>query len=603
MDPWDQVEDLDGAALYRALCISRSASSSQVTQAYRALARSAHPDKGGTSERFAALRRAYDTLSDPARRAAYDSCASDVRFNRSAAASMHQRDMHRDQTGQRQRAAHASTFHSIISEGTALSAGSTETDREGAEEIDAATQLVVTCEMCGRPATAECYACTMQICSFCTRDRHWKGAVALHWPVVNSPHMLEKLGRRELEAKRLEDDARSQQSQPHYRDEASLRHIRELSNAHARAQKQGSPAQLQELLMMDLARHYLWKQSQFVIYVACYIPTGRSDLSLDVSLVNNILRVQSAGAPAVLDRRLAMALDPSIPITVQRSPDNRYALVGLPKAKPGPDVGCLFVGDSDGVRCTQAPYSLYQTAEEAVLEVQVPFWIDKDDVSCVVDEAGLKLGVRNNLWLHRTFWKDSRSHIPPLVIPELCSWSLVDGSSSSSTGGSSSSSSSRHGNTAPPTPNVQGETEDHSSSQVLPAGSCHPHKPPLACTLSSTQPVLVTAVPAHRVSSGPRKARPRFRCLMVVLALRPLTQEEVVYKKGVRQDNLVPISGASGRSACLFLEDEDSFGLANLLQGDLGKSSSSDKDALECPAPGIVSALLRLGLEPPSVLS
>lgn len=35
-----------------------------------------------------------------------------------------------------------------------------------------------------------------------------KGAVALHWPVVNSPHMLEKLGRRELEAKRLEDDAR-----------------------------------------------------------------------------------------------------------------------------------------------------------------------------------------------------------------------------------------------------------------------------------------------------------------------------------------------------------------------------------------------------------
>lgn len=46
-------------------------------------------------------------------------------------------------------------------------------------EIDAATQLVVTCEMCGRPATAECYACTMQICSFCTRDRHWKVGVCL----------------------------------------------------------------------------------------------------------------------------------------------------------------------------------------------------------------------------------------------------------------------------------------------------------------------------------------------------------------------------------------------------------------------------------------
>lgn len=72
---------------------------------------------------------------------------------------------------------------------------------------------------------------------------------------------------------------------------------------------------------------------------------------------------------------------------------------------------------------------------------------------------------------------------------------------------------------------------------------------------------------------------------------------------GVRQDNLVSTSVGSGRSACLFLEDEDSFGLANLLKGDLGESSSSDKDALEFPAPEFVSALLRLGLEPPSVPS
>lgn len=37
-----------------------------------------------------------------------------------------------------------------------------------------ATQLVVTCEVCRRPATKECWTCRMQICEFCTLKRHWK---------------------------------------------------------------------------------------------------------------------------------------------------------------------------------------------------------------------------------------------------------------------------------------------------------------------------------------------------------------------------------------------------------------------------------------------
>ena len=39
---------------------------------------------------------------------------------------------------------------------------------------DAHTQLVVTCEVCRRPATKECWTCGMQICEFCTLKRHWK---------------------------------------------------------------------------------------------------------------------------------------------------------------------------------------------------------------------------------------------------------------------------------------------------------------------------------------------------------------------------------------------------------------------------------------------
>jgi hypothetical protein len=45
------------------------------TQAYRRLARRAHPDKGGSPAAFAALQTAFETLSDPARRAVYDAHA------------------------------------------------------------------------------------------------------------------------------------------------------------------------------------------------------------------------------------------------------------------------------------------------------------------------------------------------------------------------------------------------------------------------------------------------------------------------------------------------------------------------------------------------
>lgn len=117
----------------------------------------------------------------------------------------------------------------------------------------------------------------------------------------------------------------------------------------------------------------------------------------------------------------------------------------------------------------------------------------------------------------------SRSHVPSLVIPELCSWSLVDGTSSISSSNGGSSCSSINGNTAVP---------NTSTCHILPAATHPTHKPPLACTTSCTRPVLATALQGHEMSSGPRKARSRFRCLMVVLALRPLTQEEVVYKKG-----------------------------------------------------------------------
>lgn len=58
---------------YQELNLPKSASTADVKAAYRRRAKRAHPDGGGTSEKFNRLSRAMLILSDPARRAKYDS--------------------------------------------------------------------------------------------------------------------------------------------------------------------------------------------------------------------------------------------------------------------------------------------------------------------------------------------------------------------------------------------------------------------------------------------------------------------------------------------------------------------------------------------------
>jgi len=65
-----------GLDLYQVLGVAREASPDQVTLAWRRRARAEHPDARpadtGAAARFRALAEAYQVLSDPARRAAYD---------------------------------------------------------------------------------------------------------------------------------------------------------------------------------------------------------------------------------------------------------------------------------------------------------------------------------------------------------------------------------------------------------------------------------------------------------------------------------------------------------------------------------------------------
>lgn len=57
---------------YTTLGVSRTATQDEIKKAFRTLAMQHHPDKGGDLSKFQEITNAYETLSDPNKRAAYD---------------------------------------------------------------------------------------------------------------------------------------------------------------------------------------------------------------------------------------------------------------------------------------------------------------------------------------------------------------------------------------------------------------------------------------------------------------------------------------------------------------------------------------------------
>lgn len=66
---------------YTTLGVSRDATQDEIKKAYRKLAMSHHPDKGGDITKFQEITNAYETLGDPTKRSAYDNPRGPAQFN------------------------------------------------------------------------------------------------------------------------------------------------------------------------------------------------------------------------------------------------------------------------------------------------------------------------------------------------------------------------------------------------------------------------------------------------------------------------------------------------------------------------------------------
>lgn len=462
---------MEGNALYVALEVSRTATPAEIRTAYRQQAKKYHPDKGGDTRVFSKIQHAYEVLSDPHRRKVYDTWARELEFRyvKAVPGGMGQggEDILLDE------------FDSL------------------GLKCDPNTQLVVTCEVCRRPATKECWTCKMMICEFCTLKRHWKDGYPLHWPLINSDHMREKLARRELESKKKEDARLTDRANPHYRTEAELRDIRAFKDVAYELQSKMSREERLVTYDIRLARFYMWGQTEAKVIVACRVPTGYSDMELVVSVVGNVLEVQAENSPPLISRRLAEPIDGDASIESIRSEDNTVCLLALPKHEWGHAWKRLFVGDSDGSRCLRPPYEQFDSDDDVLLNFELPFWIETEDVLVHITGHGIDVEVRNELSVKRTFWRnaeeEARNNEYQVVDVAASSWQLEDDIG-----------------------------ED--------GGKC--------------------------------------KLLTLTLVRPPLTDDEIQWKHGVRQDNREGRrAGAGGpRGFRFFVDDEDEHGLEDHLQ-------------------------------------
>ncbi|GAX76439.1 hypothetical protein CEUSTIGMA_g3884.t1 [Chlamydomonas eustigma] len=336
-------------------------------------------------------------------------------------------------------------------------------------------------------------------------------------------------------------------------------------------------------------------------------------------LVNTTRAFNASFLLPVVHRKIAHAVDPDIPIETLRSSGNRTVGIMIAKANVGEAWKRLFMGDPEGARCCDPPpqvtmaqvkkaeavllvpqdscreeqakiakaiggcaatYVLKQLETEVVIELQVPFWVTKKDVSVSISHTAVRVRIDDYLDMHRTFWgvtppcaeaegeegNDQNYGSYQAVLPELCTWTLEEVTD--------------HG--AAVSNNVLSCHQSSNSDEVqVAAGSTAGHVPafhsntskgikPLSLTGNSCPLAPATAKhvehtkPSHS-SVTARRRQPKI--LTLYLTLPDCTEEETMYKKGVRQNHRTAVRLNSGEKGwSFFVEDEDEFGLEDMLQ-------------------------------------
>eukprot|EP00775_Hariotina_reticulata_P011937 gene11937-12080_t len=382
-----------------------------------------------------------------------------------------------------------------------------------------------------RPATKECWTCTMAICDFCTRRQHWKGGVPLHWPLVNAPNRLtEQLGKQELEVKRKEDGLAYKMRQPGYR-------CREI--------------------------------------LASASPGGTSTPPLlDIEATSSSLRVQHKGFAPVLYRAWSKPVKVTGGVTSWVSTTGQLLALVVPKAFEGDVWSSCFKGDSYASRCLCSPYSLLQLPHEVQLEMPLPYWVEPaEDIQVSIGRSTLQVSVDGWLALKRTFWRNQEQ-----------SMRLLDAHKEQH---------GRHSHEKVFLPCVANPPAANMSPVPDANGGPHSFAPTVSALKTST-----AVNPGHSVK------RPAASMLLgVTLALPEPTAEDVMYKKGIRQNNAAAVRsclhGSGKTGAAFFIEDEDEFGLQALLQA---LQFAEVGHAWVCPNPWEVAAG-SCGLRSPAVAS
>ena len=547
-DPWARVEDLAGTKHYDVLGVPRDADARAIKRAYREMARTCHPDKGGSDAAFAAVRAAFETLGHPARRAAYDALASEHEYRYIPGVTP------------RARGGEDAMLDDLERLGLSLDPGS---------------QLVVLCEVCGRPSNKTCFACGIKFCDFCTRKLHWRGGVGLHYPVTNKPgHLRRSLAEKELEKKIEEDARRRLTSDPNYRHDAELAEIRRFKERVAEISRSvgdafGSRATLTRTFDRRLARYYMWAQTARKVHVAVYVLTGYGDKDLRVEIVpdggasgggfgdfgafsdfagessasGGIVLVQPEDSPPVVERALAGLIDASAPVETLRSRDGRRCALSLTKARPGETWTRLFQGDPDFARALRQPYVTHETNEEVTVTFDaLPFWVRKDDVRVDVTHAGVRVrcesaGLEN---LERTFWRGDDAE-------------AGDGDASAEDASADASASSGGGVLS------GGELDANASSVGEEKNKKNKHEPFM---LPATASWSLARDETRTANDGARDAFADDVSLELVIGKRDPTAQESQFKKGIVQDNRQDKrvwNPDQSLGARLFREDQDDF--------------------------------------------